>query len=292
MTTKLKIGFIALCDSAALIIAKERGFFAEQGLSVELCKEPSWANIRDKVAYGILDAAHMLAPMVLEATLGVGNVHVPLMSAVALSQGGVGITLTNIRPLPDKPVLAMVYPFSLHHYSLRHWMQGQKIEGDVVVVPPAQMVSSLSKGMIHGCCVGAPWNALAAQAGVGTRVALDPAQLRMDKVLGVAQGWAKTNPQQHAALIRAVVNASRWLEEASNQREAAEILAQPVYLQVAVDVIHQGLAEIHFVTEPSLVDARWYLEQMQLWGQVATVSDAEHILGRLYDIDTYKMAYI
>jgi nitrate/nitrite transport system substrate-binding protein len=82
-----------LCDSAPLIVAKERGFFAEQGLSVELSKEPSWSNIRDKLAVGLLDAAQLLAPMVLSGTLGLGNMRVPLTTVMALNRGGNAITL-------------------------------------------------------------------------------------------------------------------------------------------------------------------------------------------------------
>ena len=149
MTTKLKIGFVGLCDSAALIVGKERGFFAEQGLNVELSKEPSWANIRDKLACGILDAAHMLAPMVIEATIGAGNVHVPLMTAFTLSTGGMGITLGKDADLADQPVLAMVYPFSPHHYVLRSWMETQGITGEVVVIPPARATGiSSESGLI------------------------------------------------------------------------------------------------------------------------------------------------
>ena len=61
----LRLGFVPLTDSAPLVVAKERGFFEAEGLKVELSREVSWATIRDKVAVGALDGAHMLAPMVL-----------------------------------------------------------------------------------------------------------------------------------------------------------------------------------------------------------------------------------
>jgi len=91
--TDLKIGFMPLCDSAPLVVAKERGFFAEQGLSVELSREPSWSNIRDKLAYGFLDAAQMLATMPLSCTLGLGNIKAALVTPLGLSCGGNAITL-------------------------------------------------------------------------------------------------------------------------------------------------------------------------------------------------------
>ena len=70
--TRLRLGFVPLCDAAPLLVAKDRGFFAEQGLEVELTREASWASIRDKVAVGALDGAQMLAPMPLAATLPLG----------------------------------------------------------------------------------------------------------------------------------------------------------------------------------------------------------------------------
>ncbi len=74
MLDKIKVGFSPLTDSAPLIVAKEEGFFAQEGLDVTLCKEVSWANIRDKLVYGEFDAAHMLAPMLMATTLGLGGV--------------------------------------------------------------------------------------------------------------------------------------------------------------------------------------------------------------------------
>lgn len=289
MKTKLKIGFVGLCDSAALIVGKERGFFAEQGLSVELSKEPSWANIRDKLACGILDAAHMLAPMVLEATIGAGNVQVPLMSAFTLSTGGIGITLGRDAVLTDKPVLAMVYPFSAHHYVLRSWMEALGIAGEVVVIPPAQMVSSLAAGSIQGFCVGAPWNGVAENSGLGVRVALDQLPQRMDKVLGVTQDWSNAHPETHGALVKALLTAGHWVNDPDNHPEIAEILAQPAYLNLPPQIIQNGLAEINFVANaPSAQDGLWYLSQMQRWGQIGPIDQEQQIVGQIFCTDTYQ----
>ena len=60
--THLTLGYMPLTDCLPLITALENGYFAEQGLEVELRQEVSWANIRDKVIVGHLDGAQMLAP--------------------------------------------------------------------------------------------------------------------------------------------------------------------------------------------------------------------------------------
>jgi nitrate/nitrite transport system ATP-binding protein len=59
--TELSLGFVPLTDCAPLVIAREKGFFAKHGLNVELSRESSWSNIRDKVCAGMLDGAQMLA---------------------------------------------------------------------------------------------------------------------------------------------------------------------------------------------------------------------------------------
>ena len=292
MTTKLKIGFIALCDCAALIVAKERGFFAEQGLNVELSKEPSWANIRDKVAFGVLDAAHMLAPMLLETSLGIGNVRVPLKTAFTLNRGGVGLTVVKGQSLPSPAALAMVYSFSLHQYCLRSWMAKSEVAADLVVVAPQNMVAAMIAGQIHGFCVGAPWNNLAVKMGVGTRIDVHDMQHRMDKVLGVSQDWAQSHPDLHDAVLRAVMAASQWTQEPGNRREVAEILARPAYLNMSAEVIHSGLEEVTFhgdgVNVPSLEDARWYLSQMQQWGQCGSLVVEDAQLNDIFDATRVK----
>ena len=67
--TRLRLGFIPLLDAALPIVAAECGFAAEQGLELDLVRETSWANIRDRIAIGQFDAAHMLAPMPIAASL-------------------------------------------------------------------------------------------------------------------------------------------------------------------------------------------------------------------------------
>jgi nitrate/nitrite transport system substrate-binding protein len=322
--THLKLGFVPLIDCAPLVVAKERGFFAEAGLSVELSREASWASIRDKVAVGALDGAQMLATMPLSLTLGLGALRVPTLAVMALNLGGNTITLCEalcrrmeakggLAPKTLKAVLdedrakgappprfAMVYPVSPHHLELRAWLATGGIDPDcdvsLTVVPPPQMVSHLSAGDIAGFCVGEPWGSLAAYLRLG-RVAATSNDIfpgRIEKVLGVTKAFAEANPATLAALIRALLDAARYCEE--NRDEVARLLAQAAYVNVSTEVAARTLAAHDAITfhapgsnVPEPAQALRLLGQMRRWGQVGELEDAT-LAAQVYRPDLFHSA--
>ena len=175
MSKILRIGFIPLTDCAPLVVAKEKGFFARHGLEVELLKAQAWDQILARLISGDLDAAHTLLTIPLQWALGLGGKKDPLIYAVALSQHGNAITLSNalwragVRDALtlkaylanhkfDQPLqFAVVYPRSTHEYILRLWLQrgGLEVGRDVILryVPPPEMVHQLREGGIDGFCV-------------------------------------------------------------------------------------------------------------------------------------------
>src|SRR5437667_7981844 len=92
--TKLRIGFIPLCDATALIVAVDKGFAAAEDLDVELVREVSWSNIRDKLNIGLFDAAHLIAPVAIASSLGLGHVKVPILAPFGLGVNGNAITVS------------------------------------------------------------------------------------------------------------------------------------------------------------------------------------------------------
>ena len=92
-----RIGLLRLTDSAPLIIARERGYFAAEDIEVALSLEPSWANIADKLAYGLLDGAMMLPPLALALGLGLSGGGGPeaIIVPAALSLNGNTVTLAE-----------------------------------------------------------------------------------------------------------------------------------------------------------------------------------------------------
>ncbi|MDR3530720.1 MAG: ABC transporter substrate-binding protein, partial [Rhodopila sp.] len=88
----LRLGYVPLTDAAPLLIAQEKGFFRRQGLGVSLTPVASWASLRDRIAFGMLDGAQMLSPMPIAATLGLGGVRTELVVGATLGRNGNTIT--------------------------------------------------------------------------------------------------------------------------------------------------------------------------------------------------------
>lgn len=287
----LKLGFLPLMDCAPLIVAQEAGYFEAEGLLVQLQREPSWSSIRDKLVFGLLDGAHMLAPMPLACTLGLGSVNKPVVTGLGLGLNGNAMTLSRTlheqllslcgeataagrSPSPSELALALrhwldqnpssgltlasVFPYSMHQYMLRHWLSLGGIDPDrelsLVVVPPDMMVSALQSGEIQGYCVGEPYNGLAVRQDAG-RIAFTGHDLwpeAPEKVFGVTESWADRYPDTHYRVIRALLRACQWLDEPTNRADLAHLLARPEYVGLDSDTLRMAVAQMSSDCSPLL----------------------------------------
>lgn len=271
---QLSLGFLKLTDSAAAIMAKALGYYEKYGLEVHLQREVSWANIRDKLVIGELDAAQMLAPLPLATSLGMGGMRADMITGLALSLNGNAITLSQelsnqiskrgadakegalgtavafgdyFRSGKKQLVLAAAHTFSSHILLLRQWLRAGNIDPDrdvsIIVLPPEQMVDSLARGIIDGFCVGEPWNSLAVQLGVGS-VQATSHQIRnngIEKILGVTESWHQNNPGTHLRLRLALMESCRWLANPANREPAALVLSEPRYLDLTSNILTPSL---------------------------------------------------
>ena len=276
---KVIVGFIPLLDCASLVAAAECGFAASEGIELRLVRETSWANIRDRLIVGQFDAAHMLAPLALACSLGVGHLKASVIAPVALGLGGNAITVSTglhaamlqqgagpgLEPaaagaalraviraraaigLPPL-VLAMVYPFSAHNYELRYWLAASGIDPEqdvhLVVIPPPLLVDAMREGQIDGFCVGEPWSSVAVAAGVGAIVTTGSHiwPRSPEKVLGFKAEWAGAHAPQVVSLVRAVVRAALWCEESGNAADLAHLLSGPRYVGVPAELLQLVLS--------------------------------------------------
>ncbi len=262
----LRLGYVPLCDAAPLIMARELGLFARHGLRVELSREVGWATVRDKLIYRELDAAHAPAGMVFAATLGLGSIPVPCLTALVLNLQGNAITLSErlwqagvrtgaglagyLRELPaNRPLtLGVVSPFSAHRFLLHQWLWDHGINPfrdlRIVVVPPAQTFFNLRAGYLDGYCVGEPWNSLAVLAGEGwcAATSADLAPSHPEKVLMVRQTLVQERAEEHLALVAALYEACRFCDRPEHRERIVETLAQPGYLDAPIQAVRMSMA--------------------------------------------------
>ena len=343
----LHIGFIPLVDAAALIVAVDQGFARDEGLDVTLVREVSWSNVRDKLNIGLFDAAHLLAPVAIASSLGLGHVKVPIVASFNLGLNGNAITVSpalhaalmaevdgdpfdpmvtalalsrvvaNRRKAGAEPLtFGMTFPFSTHNYQLRFWMAAGGVDPDedvrLVVLPPPYMVNSLASGHVDAFCVGAPWNSVAVDLGVGhiLHFVADIFQRAAEKVLAVRQDWSEKNPEVLAALTRAHVQAAGFIEDPANRDEVAAILAQPDRIGVSPDVLLRtmdGRLKIspdgvrresrryllvgrEGAGRPDPRQAAWLYAQMVRWGQAPLSPELQQTAEAVFRPDLYDAA--
>ncbi|EFO31167.1 bicarbonate transport ATP-binding protein CmpC [Roseibium sp. TrichSKD4] len=282
-------GFIPLLDSAVLVAALEKGFAKDHGIDLQLVRETSWANIRDRVAVGHFDVAHMLAPLPIASTLQLTNLAVPMLTPMVLGLGGNAITVSSEvwwhmrdfgAEVDGDPVstglafakliarhnsmnkktlrLGVVHPFSGHAYELRYWLKAAGINPDeevqISVLPPQLMPDALATGQLDGYCVGEPWNTASVQTGVGRIVTYKQAiwPNSPEKVLGTTKRWATQNSETLTALLQALSAAADWCGIPSNVGELAEILSSEPYLNCPPEICLPALTgQIQFDAETS-----------------------------------------
>ncbi len=276
----LRAGFIPLVDASVLIAAAEFGFAEREGLSLDLVKDVTWANVRDRLAFRQFDIAHMLSPMPDASMLGLGSNPSPTITPFSLGRGGNAITLStrlfarmteltglsetasaldNAKALKQvlddmrmrdepTPTLGMTYPFSSHNYEFRYWLAAGGIHPDhdvrLVVVPPPLTSDALAAGAIDGFCVGAPWNIAAAERGVGRIVAAkqDLWPSAPEKVIGMRPEWAENQQETIARLLVALDAAARWCDLAENHDALSTALADPRYIGAPENILRHVLA--------------------------------------------------
>jgi ABC-type nitrate/sulfonate/bicarbonate transport system substrate-binding protein len=310
-------------------------------------REVSWSNVRDKLNIGLFDAAHLLAPVAIASSLGLGHVKVPIVAPFNLGLNGNAITVSpalhaeimeeidgdRFDPMATALALArvvakrrgsgaepltfgMTFPFSTHNYQLRFWMAAGGVDPDedvrLVVLPPPYMVDSLANGHVDAFCVGAPWNSVAVDLGIGhiLHFVADILVSAVEKVIAVRQNWSEKNPDVMAALVRALIRAAAFIEDPRNRAEAARILAEPDRIGVDASVIQRTLdgrlkiapdgtmreSDRYLLVgredagRPDPVQAAWLYAQMVRWGQTAMKLEALKTAMAVFRPDLYDLA--
>jgi nitrate/nitrite transport system substrate-binding protein len=333
--TELKFGIIALTDCSPIVIAHEKGFFKKYGINSVVSKGASWAAIRDALSNGDIQATHMLIGMPIASTMGLlGSPKKPMVIPWLLNRNGQSITLAKAYrgKVQDDPKLlksfvdeakakgtprtfAMTYPPGTHAMWMRYYLAAGGIHPDkdvaLITIPPAQMVSNMKIGKMDGFCVGEPWNARAIADDIGF-TSLNTQDIWKDhpeKVCAFTAEFAEKNPKTVKAVLKALHEASIWLDKLENRPEQAEIVSRPTYINCPKELIlGRMLGEYDFGDDrkrkdpnymifhdrncnyPQAKYAVWFLSQYRRWGMIDDVPDYAGIAKQVMRADLYEEA--
>jgi nitrate/nitrite transport system substrate-binding protein len=263
----IRLGFIPLTDCAPIVMAKELGLFKKYGVNVEVTKEASWANVRDKILTGELDGAHCLYSMPFSVYTGVGGKAGSEMKiAMMLNNNGQAITLSKefcgkvgfkqmnkLAPAvaaklkeDSEVTFAMTFPGGTHDLWLRYWLAAAGISqktSKIITIPPPQMVANMKVGNMDGYCVGEPWGGVAVKQNIGfTQISTqDIWEHHPEKALVVNKKFSETRREDLKNVMKAVLEACKWLDNRANRKKAAEVIGRTPYVNAPADVIEARL---------------------------------------------------
>lgn len=334
-TSKMKFGIIALTDCSPIVIAHEKGLFKKYGIESTVSKGANWAAIRDSLSSGDIQGTHMLLGMPIASTMGLlGSPKKRMIVPWILNRNGQSISLKNgfkgkvqadpkaLKPFVDKAkglgeplTFAMTFPPGTHAMWTRYYLGAGGINPDkdisLIVIPPPQMVANMKIGKMDGFCVGEPWNARLISDNIGY-TSLNTQDIWKDhpeKVCAFAAEFADKNPKTVKAVLKALHEASVWLDKLDNRAEQAAIVSKPTYINCPKELIlprllgdydfgdGRKIKDKHYMiyserncNYPQPKYAVWWLSQFRRWGMVTGAPDYAGVAKSVMRGDIYEEA--
>ncbi|MCQ4301372.1 ABC transporter substrate-binding protein [Pseudomonas songnenensis] len=332
--SSVNLGFLPLTDAASLIVAATQGFAQPFGLTLNLQRQSSWSSLRDKLIGGELDAAHGLYGLIYAVHLGIGgSPAVDMAVLMGLAQNGQSINLSaslkaagvtnpealrnSVRQSGARLTLAHTFPTGTHALWLYYWLAANGIHPlqDVrtLVLPPSQMVAYLRAGRIDGFCAGEPWGAQAIAEGVGFTLATSQSIWpdHPEKVLGCTRAFVEQYPNTARALVMAILEASRFIDQSlENRRSTAQLIAgreyvdaplaaiEPRFLGAYDDGLGNAWTDMHplrFFADgaanmPYLSDGLWFMTQLRRWGLLRQDPNYQEVAQQVQQTELYRQA--
>jgi nitrate/nitrite transport system substrate-binding protein len=333
--SSMKFGIIALTDCSPIVIAHEKGLFKKFGINSVIAKGANWAAIRDSLSSGDLQATHMLLGMPIASTMGLlGSPKKPMIIPWLLNRNGQAISLKAewkgkvasdpkaLKPMVDKGkslgeplTFAVTFPPGTHAMWTRYYLGAGGINPDkdvaLITIPPAQMVANMKIGKMDGFCVGEPWNARAIGDKIGfTSVTTqDIWKDHPEKVCAFLAEFADKNPKTVKAVLKALHEASVWLDDLNNRPEQCDIVSKPTYINCDKNIIlgrllgdydygdgrkkkddHYMIFSQRNCNYPQPKYCKWWLTQFRRWGMVSSAPDYEGVAKQVMRPDIYEEA--
>ncbi len=331
----INIGIIALTDCSPFVIAHEKGFFKKYGINATITKGANWAAIRDSLSSGTIHATHMLVGMPIASTMGLlGSPKKPMIIPWMVNRNGQAITLKAewkgkvgadpkaLKPFVDaakklgEPLtFAMTFPPGTHAMWMRYYLGTGGINPDqdisLITIPPAQMVANMKVGKMDGFCVGEPWGAraIADKIGYTSVTTQDIWKDHPEKVCAFTAEFAEKHPKTVKAVLKALHEASVWLDDLANRPEQCEIVSKPNYINCQKEIIlGRLLGQLDYgdgrvITDPNPMHfskrncnypqekfVKWWLTQFRRWGMVTGAPDYAGVARQVMRADIYEEA--
>jgi nitrate/nitrite transport system substrate-binding protein len=285
------------------------GFYQKYGLDVEVVKTAGWAVARDKSLNKEYDASHMLTPMPLAMSLGVGSTVSPFVVAAVENVNGQAITLHVDHKSKRDPKswkgfkFAVPFDYSMHNFLLRYYLAEHGLDPDkdvqIRVLPPPEMVANLRAKNVDGYLAPDPFNqrAVFEQVGFIHVLSKDLWDRHPCCAFAASKQFAESMPNTFGALFRAIVDATHYAADPKHRAEIAKAIAPKEYLNQPETVVEQvltgrfadGLGQVKEV--PDRIDfdpfpwhsmAVWILTQMRRWGYLKEDVDYKKVAEQVY----------
>ncbi|ELR98928.1 CmpA/NrtA family ABC transporter substrate-binding protein [Gloeocapsa sp. PCC 73106] len=274
----LNVGFVPVNDCAPFAIAQSKGFFQKYGLNVRLSREASWANSRDGLIFGRLDAAPVVSGAVTNARIGAeGARPFPLCAAMTIHRHGNALTMNRvmwergIRPWqdyqgklesfgqdlqahfaknrPEQRVWSVVLSSAIYEYFVRYLLAAVGInpieELRLIITPPPQMVSNMRIGAMQAYMVAEPWNtrAITGNEDIGFTFVQGREiwQGHPDRLLAVQESFIEKYPKTYRSLVKAMIEACQYCSKPENREEVAEIISQRTFTGASIEYTRPGI---------------------------------------------------
>jgi len=313
--TDLKIGFIPITCATPIIMSEPLGFYAKYGFNAKVVKMPSWGAVRDSAIAGELDAYHMLAPMPIAMTLGLGSASFGIKLASIENINGQAITVSNRHkgkvngPEDFKGfVIGVPFPYSMHNLLVRYYLATGGIDPDVDVkirpVPPPDSVAQLIAGDVDAYLMPDPFNQRAVYEGAGFihKLTKELWEGHPCCAFAASDAWIEENPNTFRALNKAIIEAAGYARHTANRPEIARAISERAFLNQPVEVVEAVLTgkfedgqgrsfeipdRIDFDPYPWQSFANWISSQLVRWDLQGDGRAAEVITSNTYnDIGT------
>ncbi|MBT9312219.1 CmpA/NrtA family ABC transporter substrate-binding protein [Leptothoe kymatousa] len=309
--TNLRIGFIPITCATPIIMSEPLGFYSKYGFNAEVVKMPSWGAVRDSAIAGELDAYHMLAPMPIAMTLGLGSASFGVKLASIENINGQAITVAEkYKGKINGPAdfkgftIGVPFPYSMHNLLLRYYLATGGIDPDVDVkirpVPPPDSIAQLVAGDIDAYLMPDPFNQRAVYEGAGFifKLTKDLWPGHPCCAFAASDQWIDANPNTFRALNKSIIEAAGYARDPANRPEIAKAISERAFLNQPVEVVEAVLTgnfddgqgntlnvpdRIDFDPYPWQSFANWISSQLVRWDLQGDGKAAQVITSDTYD---------